>query len=231
MYLQVTSKCNMECAHCGFSCGPRGRHMKPEIVAAGIKLAAEREGYLTIGGGEPTLHPDFLTILQDALIAYVDVSDQDLSYVGLVTNGTNRKVSLYLLALARAGVIWCRLSYDDYHDLSMVDKDVYVAFERYRWRQGGDEREGRTGSVQMSEGGIAVYKAGRGRQIIGAEQGCVCDDVVIKPSGLVKQCGCDNAPTLGHILDPTLEIEYDGMCWREVEERREEDRERELRVA
>ena len=64
MYLQITTNCDMECAHCGFSCGPeKRRYMTMEVFEAAMKIASNRCEYITIGGGEPTNHSLFFDFL------------------------------------------------------------------------------------------------------------------------------------------------------------------------
>lgn len=54
-YIQVTTRCNMFCEHCGFSCTAEGEDMSMEVFERTLQVF---EGsYITIGGGEPTLHP------------------------------------------------------------------------------------------------------------------------------------------------------------------------------
>lgn len=75
MYLQITSRCNMLCRHCGFACTARGHDMSPEHFHKAIALAAEYEQHVTIGGGEPTLHPHCKEFMQHAQWELAHVSE------------------------------------------------------------------------------------------------------------------------------------------------------------
>ncbi|HEY9073855.1 MAG TPA: radical SAM protein, partial [Desulfobaccales bacterium] len=63
LYVQITKRCNMTCNHCAFSCGAQGPDMSAETFRRVLDLAALEEAPITIGGGEPTLHPGFMDFL------------------------------------------------------------------------------------------------------------------------------------------------------------------------
>ncbi len=76
----------MTCAHCGFSCNRNGEHADYYDVLEMIRFAKEVEGCesISIGGGEPTLHPRFFDILRNCLYNF--------KYVWMATNGSKYKV-------------------------------------------------------------------------------------------------------------------------------------------
>ena len=55
------------------------------------------EDYISLGGGEPTIHPDFEKFLLTAI--------SECEYVWLATNGKHTRRALLLAKLARSGVI------------------------------------------------------------------------------------------------------------------------------
>ena len=58
MYIQITDHCNMTCAHCCYSCSPRKRNfMSKDVFVKALDLCDLDD--ISIGGGEPTLHPLF----------------------------------------------------------------------------------------------------------------------------------------------------------------------------
>jgi organic radical activating enzyme len=59
-YINITDKCNFHCVHC-FNNGPsQPKHMSVEdAVLAAQKAANPFLKYITVNGGEPTLHPEF----------------------------------------------------------------------------------------------------------------------------------------------------------------------------
>jgi radical SAM protein with 4Fe4S-binding SPASM domain len=78
---ELTLRCNLNCLHCGSRAGkPRAEELTlPEALQLCRDLVALKCRYLTLGGGEPLLRPDW------ALIAETLV---DLGVtVGMVTNG------------------------------------------------------------------------------------------------------------------------------------------------
>lgn len=63
--LQVTNRCTMGCPQCYASSGPEGQDMPFEDAAALLRqLADAGVCQLAIGGGEPLLHPDIVSILE-----------------------------------------------------------------------------------------------------------------------------------------------------------------------
>lgn len=71
MVIDITSICNMECIHCMNNANQMGNNMEMDTVRSSVALCKkildhpDFNSYLmiAISGGEPTLHPDFLKIL------------------------------------------------------------------------------------------------------------------------------------------------------------------------
>src|SRR5262245_15629828 len=64
--VEITSSCNLSCPMCYASSGPGGKHLSYDDCIKSIDRLVEVEGraeVLQISGGEPTIHPDFLRIL------------------------------------------------------------------------------------------------------------------------------------------------------------------------
>jgi len=63
--LQVTERCNLNCAHCFLSAGPKGDHMSLDDIRNTVipRLKECRVVSTTLTGGEPFLHPDILDIV------------------------------------------------------------------------------------------------------------------------------------------------------------------------
>ena len=81
--VELTSSCNLNCPMCFASSGPQGKHLSFDAVCRAIDRLVEVEGraeVLQLSGGEPTIHPDFLRILQYAY-------SQPIDYVMINTNG------------------------------------------------------------------------------------------------------------------------------------------------
>ena len=123
MYLQLTTRCNMSCEHCGFSCNAKGKDISLKDAKKAIDDAVEHEDSMTIGGGEPTLHPDFWEILAYAM---QEGHKEIYPWVFLVTNGKRTEDALALAYLADNALIHVQLSQDDWHD--PIDYKVVKAF-------------------------------------------------------------------------------------------------------
>lgn len=193
MYLQVTTKCNMTCQHCCYSCGPRGRHAPMDVIRQALLQFSDE--YITIGGGEPTLHPNFWEILGLCL----GYSANDEGSIHIITNGTNKNISLTLLRMSKRGIIGAELSLDQWHDRSMVDPEVIEEYSRpinpnttYPWSR-----------IRQV---IEPSRTGRGKRV-GYVNRCVCDDMLIDPQGLIYACGC-RKEKFGTVFKPKIPDDY-----------------------
>lgn len=198
----------MKCDHCCYSCTEKGEDMTLEVFERCLELEEES---CSIGGGEPTLHPDFLTFLITAIAK--------CEYVWLATNGKIKERAMLLAKLARRGIIDCELSQDEFHD--DIDPEVIDSF----W-------EGHNKSKNYSPYGNEV-RDGRGIRDVSSklinsgrcdigEEGCPCEDLLIKPNGDIYACGCEDSPKLGNIMQSDeelqeilMELEHD--CWKSQE--------------
>ena len=68
--IELTDQCNLECPICYAASGPhRKTHRSLEEIIRMLDAVVRNEGepdVLQLSGGEPTLHPDFFTILEEA---------------------------------------------------------------------------------------------------------------------------------------------------------------------
>ena len=198
MYIRITSRCNMSCDHCCYSCSSKGEDMTLETFKECLEYGDE---YISIGGGEPTVHPEFYHFLILAIA--------EADYVWLATNGKETGIALTLAKLAKSGVIGCDLSQDVYHD--PIEEKVIDAFTV-------EQRPGDYISRQNSNDGRGIRNVmdkeiNSGRCDFG-EEGCPCDDMVVQPNGDMYQCGCNDSPKIGNILtDPPNCIE--ARCHKE----------------
>lgn len=172
MYIQITDHCNMRCAHCAFSCSPKKkRFMTLETFEKAIDFIGE--DHIDIGGGEPTLHPQFW-----AFIGYALGSCES---IWLATNGSQTETTIKLARMARRGVIACDLSVDFYHD--QIDGRAREAFSKL----GSSENDMRA----IRDVSYTVKKRGRATKTgVWAEEGCACDGVMVDPDGDIFTCGC-----------------------------------------
>jgi len=191
----------MACEHCGFACTSIGENMNIKTFRKALQWDSE---IVTLGGGEPTIHPLFWQILGESL----SVSD----YVWLATNGKKTEIALTLAKLAKRGVLACALSLDSYHD--PIEPTVIQAFTKEKKRDGvggyynqdKDFREIRN---------VTGLEKNAGRCDFG-EDACICADVFCKPNGDVFACGCENAPLFGNVhTDIVYPDNWEiGECWK-----------------
>src|SRR5215208_5459763 len=68
--VEVTSSCNLRCPMCFASSAPGGKHLSLDECRKAIDRLVEVEGrpeVLQLSGGEPTIHPQFVEILEYAV--------------------------------------------------------------------------------------------------------------------------------------------------------------------
>lgn len=219
MYIKLTSRCNMECSHCCYSCTAEGEDMSMETYLAILAWCEDHgQNYITLGGGEPTLHPQFKLMLIEAMA----IGDGDDGCVHIITNGKLTSEAILLAKLAKSGVISAELSLDDYHE--EIDESVVHAFAR--------QTRGRVVSISptvgvrdTSNGGrFDPLPHGRGADMSSIEphertsSDCPCSTLVFQPNGDIYLCGCDDAPKIGNIHEGFEFPEYweGDTCCRDV---------------
>lgn len=105
--VQIDERCNLHCAHCFVSATQRGLSMPAAEVTGTLipRLAGCRVERVTLTGGEPTIHPQFMEIVR----AFRDAGMQ----VGVCTNATTLEPS-DIGALASLGGVHCNVSLDGF---------------------------------------------------------------------------------------------------------------------
>lgn len=191
MYLQITTRCNMLCAHCCFRCKARGTDMSRETFLAAVRMAYDHGTSITIGGGEPTLHP----LLFDFIGIAAAHCEETAPWV--ITNGKRKREALQLVHLMTQGTIGAELSRDQYHEL--VDSRVIEEFTRLR----------------ATRNNVRILKAGRAidNNVYTEDNSCACDDLFVTPNGRLWQCG-HKKKSLGTVFDPEVpsHLFSDGRC-------------------
>ena len=74
--VEMTTSCNLRCPMCYASSGPNGTHLTYEDCLASIDRLVKVEGraeVLQLSGGEPTIHPEFLRVLDYAVGQPIDI--------------------------------------------------------------------------------------------------------------------------------------------------------------
>jgi organic radical activating enzyme len=113
----------MTCEHCAFACTSKGVDIERHVAEKAIRLAEDVGDGITIGGGEPTLHPQFWNILAEAIYRLKD-TEGECPFI--VTNGKRTEDALALAWLADHNYISAYLSMDNFHD--SIDNEVVEAF-------------------------------------------------------------------------------------------------------
>jgi MoaA/NifB/PqqE/SkfB family radical SAM enzyme len=202
----ITEKCNMKCAHCGMACTAKGEDMSLETFRKAIEYDSVM---VTLGGGEPTIHPLFWQFLMEAKASEWNEG------VWLATNGKETKIAIALANLAKKGVISVDLSQDQFHE--SIDPKVVEAFTKdkkefsyFDGKENNDYRHIRNTSSHL-------IKAGRCK--VGHE-GCICEGLIVKPNGDVKACGCKKAPLFGNVnTEVVVPDNWDtNECYKKQEE-------------
>ena len=201
MYIQITTRCNMMCPHCCYSCGPTGKDMDRGTFLRSLELASTYGEHVSIGGGEPTVHPLFWDFLG---LALGHCEEPELLW--LATNGYRTEDALQLAVLARRGILGVTLSRDSFH--SPIDDQVVRAFTKNRSRMPGafnyfpDMRDIRDVSEKVVNTGRAVETG------VGNTDGeCVCEDLFVAPDGQIFFCGCQDL-SLGTVWDPQVDENF-----------------------
>lgn len=117
--VEITSNCNLTCPLCYAASAPGGRHLSVDECRRAIDRLLEVEGrpeVLQLSGGEPTIHPQFLEVLEYACGQPIDV-------VMVNTNGIRLAHDpAFVTALAQHGSkLEVYLQFDGFkHSTSMV---------------------------------------------------------------------------------------------------------------
>jgi radical SAM protein with 4Fe4S-binding SPASM domain len=105
--VQIDERCNLHCAHCFVSATRRGATMAYQQITDVLipRLAACRVERVTLTGGEPTIHPQFLDVVRAFRSAGMAV--------GICTNATTLDAQ-QISELARIGGVHCNVSIDGF---------------------------------------------------------------------------------------------------------------------
>lgn len=216
MYIQVTNRCNMTCAHCCMSCTKEGQDMPLQMFKTCVNVANSFGESISIGGGEPTLHPKIIEML-----AYA-IANCDEIQPWISTNGTNKNVCEFMMKLAKGGLLGLQFSIDEFHDTGMIDEYLFKRIIS----DGVDHRdEYARGNHKtfwtVRRDSIRIANQGRAKELTDyeTEDYCSCPDLEIKPNGNVHWCGCENSPSIGNYKDLQRIVKIYGEsrgdfdCW------------------
>jgi len=201
-YIQITTVCNMSCAHCCMSCGKnyKGQHMDSWTFQHALDFCTEYGSSLTLGGGEPTLHPKFITYLAKAIDHCQSDGNGIVPWFAYHGSNTEKTLELirnsdyceeeffeklceeYWIEWIEESLFTMAVSQDQYHD--PIDSVVFDAAKIH--------------NVEIRNTSENIVKTGHANH--GSEDRCCCDVLQIKPDGDIFMCGCDGAPRIGNVV-------------------------------
>jgi Radical SAM superfamily/4Fe-4S single cluster domain len=97
MLVRITDQCDMMCSHCSINAGPDGQHMSMETFEQVLRFIDWTEiPLILISGGEPTLHPEFIDMLEKAAARFK---------VTVLSNGTFLDNDLMTKRILKTGAL------------------------------------------------------------------------------------------------------------------------------
>lgn len=176
----------MKCAHCCSDCSEVGEDMTAEVFERCMKICEDYNLITYLGGGEPTLHPLFDNFLV-RMASSVALGKTELC--GCTTNGTDENRTAMMFALSKIDYGFSfNVSTDNYHRKKLSKQLLHLLRE---------ERSFKKGNISPHQ----VLARGRGKNIKGAKNGCVCGEEYVAVNGDIKPCGCAvEAPVIGNIM-------------------------------
>jgi len=105
--VQIDERCNLRCAHCFVSATKQGQTMGYDDIVEKVipRLGACRVDRVTLTGGEPTIHPEFLDVVRAFRSAGMGV--------GVCTNATTLGEE-QIAELIKIGGVHCNVSLDGF---------------------------------------------------------------------------------------------------------------------
>ena len=160
---------------------------------------------VVLGGGEPTLHPQFEEMLGLAVLA----SDNPPL---VVTNGSQTSRALTLARLARRGVVYASLSRSEWHlEQPAISPQVVKAFTTKTDPYTSWNSRATTTDLREIRRTSLVVKAGRATS--GRDE-CCCEDLYVDDRGTIWTCGCQQI-SYGTVMRPKIPDSYwesDNRC-------------------
>lgn len=167
--------------------------MPLDVVRAALQIAHDEKYEITVGGGEPTLHPQFPEILTAARLA-----NTSGTAITVKTNGTNEKWSLWLARMDQR-VVTAVLSADQFHNLGAVPESVQREFKLLEIaRNGGKPIKWRRITVIANQG-RAKDNGLSTRPELRVCLGSPGAGLHVFPDGRIYGCTCDDAPFFGRV--------------------------------
>ncbi len=148
--------------------------------------------WICIGGGEPTLHPQFWEI--------IDISTKH-GFPCVPINGKKTEEALKLIKLSEKNLLRVVLSLDKWHE--PIDEKVIVEFKKRlheykrKWGIEWEYKDGKVGNKSV----ITIYEAVNAGRYKEGVDGCCCRMPLIRPDGSIFGCGCTDALLVGSVKE------------------------------
>jgi len=154
----------------------------------------EKSKFIILGGGEPTVHPEFWNFFSYSL---------QCGEPWLATNGKLVDDVLALGNIAKKGLATVVLSQDKWHE--KIDESVTSFFyenmnkKEGEWIQWEPEDKNDHRIIRTI---INPYTSGRYKN---GKKDCVCKLIKVEPNGNIRGCGCEDSVTIGNVYDGIFE--------------------------
>ena len=206
----------------------RGKHGDFNVIRQSIYWAAEfmHNETISIGGGEPTLHPDFFKILKICL--------SEFDSVWLATNGSQTDIMLRLSNIIED------CDYESFEcdcDEETIEEYGCLCYEKYDtdlisnpenklsvalsqdhfhsdinerivnlWTKRAENKRYHYEIRNVTKSNNGIIAEGRAKKTGSGwnKEDCVCADLLIKPNGKIKLCGCKKSPIIGNTYDGVI---------------------------
>jgi len=156
-------------------------------------------------------------MLLESMAVAADIGNGSM---GIITNGSIKRRALMIASLTRAGMLYGSVSQDQYHD--PISHEVVEAFNNLPDSTGSGFKQGVWDT--SGDGTREPLPHGRAKELNGFELDefdedprddgdCPCTSWVVKPDGTIYQCGCEDAPVVGHV-DTGIESPTGSDCYR-----------------
>lgn len=165
-------------------------------------MASDMNAFLTLGGGEITLHPQFEEILSMCTTLYKPTEKSfwgDTLKVAMITNGSMKERAMMINKLADKDEIRGLISYDQFHD--PIDREVFSAFVDIE-RKNGHGINGNMHAKNITR----LMNWGRAKKLKNklsptgdrytVYDCCLCESTTFYPTGTVRACGCPESTIL-----------------------------------
>ena len=209
MYVKITNRCNLRCAHCAYSCTIEGQDMTMTTFENTCHFYNSLlvKDAMVLGGGEPTLNHLFPH--------FVRRCKRHNIFPQLTMNGVDEHRTMRIARLFDAGFIeGAMLGYTPLHRAEhrrlgiRYSEKVLERFENTEDKMKGDSFIWGHGLLTGNLNPVVISKVGRARTLKNATEECLADDMLIEPNGIIRACLCPNGQVIGNVNDLDFNKRY-----------------------